>query len=157
VVEDVVRLGPKLQRHTLADADILEQRYIPIVNAGSARDHGWRVADGAERRSRERSGVEVLIESALVFRKRRIAHHIRAPSITTASQVQAVGQIAGAQAGIRVAGGCTAAAVRAVAPEQRTAAHESRDAAELPIVEHLFELDCSITYWPAEWPTDSKL
>lgn len=45
MVEEVIKLAPQLDTHSLLEDDVLEQRYIPIVGTRSAEYNFTRVTD----------------------------------------------------------------------------------------------------------------
>ena len=60
MIEGFERFQPQLNVSALGEVDVLEERYIPIVDAGSAEGIAANVADRANRRGSEKDTVTLL-------------------------------------------------------------------------------------------------
>src|SRR5579862_7887642 len=96
MIERVVGFGSELAFEALFDYEILEERCVPVIGAGSAQNQARHVAivqpgGGLTREERSRFGegsdVEVMIEGALTGGKVRVSHHDGSGGIAAAGEV----------------------------------------------------------------------
>src|SRR5688500_6891490 len=77
MVDKIEELRTELKCHTLRQMCVLEERYIPVVQARNLDDIASRVAERAERSRLKTRGIKIAVDGSLAPRQVPVACAIR--------------------------------------------------------------------------------